>query len=310
MKKPTLELTWARCGGFSGTPKFKVEFALEPQREDSPVRVYTATLGICELPRCDCFNVFFMWKVISTQETESIVSRGFWFDIDRRRLVRTPEFEPCAESLRLSEILRTELTDAQQQELREWFFTVKSDVIRATSPSKIDILNLPSAPDGALVSFVEVFPHGLGFNFTFNGETWALEDQHCVQVDCDCTDTVLSFLKLRNAAGEITREISNPPAMRYNYKSRKTEPLVAGLAGDPKLAQLFHAAKNRFSLLDRELEINHLILRNLYMRQSTERLKAMAQAMGLSAKLGRNEPCPCGSGRKYKHCCLNKPKTA
>jgi len=25
-----------------------------------------------------------------------------------------------------------------------------------------------------------------------------------------------------------------------------------------------------------------------------------------SAKIGRNEPCPCGSGRKYKHCCATK----
>lgn len=24
-------------------------------------------------------------------------------------------------------------------------------------------------------------------------------------------------------------------------------------------------------------------------------------------KIGRNEPCPCGSGKKYKKCCLNKP---
>jgi hypothetical protein len=24
-------------------------------------------------------------------------------------------------------------------------------------------------------------------------------------------------------------------------------------------------------------------------------------------KIGRNDPCPCGSGKKYKHCCLNKP---
>jgi len=22
-------------------------------------------------------------------------------------------------------------------------------------------------------------------------------------------------------------------------------------------------------------------------------------------KIGRNDPCPCGSGKKYKHCCLN-----
>lgn len=27
-------------------------------------------------------------------------------------------------------------------------------------------------------------------------------------------------------------------------------------------------------------------------------------------KIGRNDPCPCGSGRKYKHCCLNRPDTA
>lgn len=24
-------------------------------------------------------------------------------------------------------------------------------------------------------------------------------------------------------------------------------------------------------------------------------------------KVGRNDPCPCGSGKKYKYCCLNKP---
>ena len=28
-----------------------------------------------------------------------------------------------------------------------------------------------------------------------------------------------------------------------------------------------------------------------------------------SGKIGRNEPCPCGSGKKYKHCCLGKHET-
>jgi preprotein translocase subunit SecA len=27
------------------------------------------------------------------------------------------------------------------------------------------------------------------------------------------------------------------------------------------------------------------------------------------AKVGRNDPCPCGSGKKYKHCCLRKEKS-
>lgn len=25
--------------------------------------------------------------------------------------------------------------------------------------------------------------------------------------------------------------------------------------------------------------------------------------------INRNDPCPCGSGKKYKVCCMNKPKT-
>lgn len=28
------------------------------------------------------------------------------------------------------------------------------------------------------------------------------------------------------------------------------------------------------------------------------------------AKIGRNDPCPCGSGKKYKRCCLGKPQAA
>ena len=29
-----------------------------------------------------------------------------------------------------------------------------------------------------------------------------------------------------------------------------------------------------------------------------------------NAKIGRNDPCPCGSGEKYKRCCLGKPQAA
>jgi tetratricopeptide (TPR) repeat protein len=28
------------------------------------------------------------------------------------------------------------------------------------------------------------------------------------------------------------------------------------------------------------------------------------------AKIGRNEPCPCGSGKKYKNCCLQQQEAA
>jgi uncharacterized protein YecA (UPF0149 family) len=31
-----------------------------------------------------------------------------------------------------------------------------------------------------------------------------------------------------------------------------------------------------------------------------------SQTVQVAHQLGRNEPCPCGSGKKFKKCCLGK----
>jgi hypothetical protein len=38
--------------------------------------------------------------------------------------------------------------------------------------------------------------------------------------------------------------------------------------------------------------------------QDADRLQRRTQASPRPAKVGRNDPCPCGSGKKYKKCCL------
>jgi len=46
----------------------------------------------------------------------------------------------------------------------------------------------------------------------------------------------------------------------------------------------------------------------LWRRQPLERQMPLTQTKGTqgNSKTGRNDPCPCGSGRKYKKCCLSK----
>ncbi len=39
-------------------------------------------------------------------------------------------------------------------------------------------------------------------------------------------------------------------------------------------------------------------------------MKRESHQPAVMKKIGRNDPCPCGSGKKYKFCCLNKPKDA
>ena len=45
-------------------------------------------------------------------------------------------------------------------------------------------------------------------------------------------------------------------------------------------------------------------------RTSVEAQRAPQPVRTAGAKVGRNDPCPCGSGKKYKHCCMHKEQTS
>jgi uncharacterized protein YecA (UPF0149 family) len=45
-----------------------------------------------------------------------------------------------------------------------------------------------------------------------------------------------------------------------------------------------------------------------YSHLTKKEREADIQPVRTEPKIGRNEPCPCGSGKKYKNCCINKKK--
>jgi hypothetical protein len=315
--KPKLELTWIGEENHPRRePRIRIELADDPQREDSPVRCLEAALAICHKPRCRCFNTYFQWLPVPTTALAAAAppAREFWFDLNEKSVVLTPELDNEPESLRLAEIIRAELTEADERQLREWFLTAKLAVIQTTPVAEIDITNLPNADDGAMVGFVDIFPLGLALNFTWNNEAWAVDEQYCVQPACKCQETVLSFLKLKNTTGQKTTRTKDPPALRYNYHTQASKPVAQGSAGNPPLDGLLAALKREHASLNPQLELRHLILQSLYARHYLARTRERLQSQltnpisAVAHKLGRNEPCPCGSGRKYKQCCLNKPR--
>jgi preprotein translocase subunit SecA len=78
----------------------------------------------------------------------------------------------------------------------------------------------------------------------------------------------------------------------FRVRIRKEGPLINGRRPDPGArANATHQALQSFSA------------RN---KGTGERAEANPQAMQIrrtEPKVGRNDPCPCGSGKKYKHCC-------
>jgi hypothetical protein len=315
-RKPKLELTWiGKDVRPKLEPRIRVEFAHEPQREDSPVYCHEAILGICAEPRCGCSNILFQWQpsLPNGLATTAPPVSEFWFDINEKSILLTPELEKDTASLRLADIIRSELTETDQQQLREWFLAVKLAIIQTTPISRIDINGLPDADDGKMIGFVDVFPCGLALNFTWNNEAWAVDEQYCVQPGCKCKETVLSFLRLMDAKGQKITVIQDTPSLRYNYHTQASQPVARGPAGSPSLDGLLAALKHEQASLNPQLELRHLIMQSLYARHYLERtrshLKSLSTVAGVSPMIGRNEPCLCGSGRKYKVCCLNKPRS-
>ncbi len=73
--------------------------------------------------------------------------------------------------------------------------------------------------------------------------------------------------------------------------------------GDWGLNYLCASYKRFFTHIDPAMQI---------MTQLLAARRPPAEIMNLPGRsrtqtVGRNDPCPCGSGRKYKHCCLNRP---
>ena len=46
------------------------------------------------------------------------------------------------------------------------------------------------------------------------------------------------------------------------------------------------------------------------MSQAAEEMTEKGHTYVAGEEPGRNDPCPCGSGLKYKHCCIDKAKVS
>jgi preprotein translocase subunit SecA len=49
--------------------------------------------------------------------------------------------------------------------------------------------------------------------------------------------------------------------------------------------------------------IQHDVAHSIYRVGIAKGTPKKKEAVPVGKKVGRNDPCPCGSGRKYKHCC-------
>ena len=84
---------------------------------------------------------------------------------------------------------------------------------------------------------------------------------------------------------------------------------VIGLRSYGQKDPLSEFKKEAFTLFEILLEkikndvVKFLINLNIVVSNEDEKKEKPKEVFGENKKVGRNEKCPCGSGKKYKHCC-------
>ena len=147
---------------------------------------------------------------------------------------------------------------------------------------------------------------------------YALLEHYCPDPDCDCRRVMLTVV-------EEDRPHRSLASINYAFDD---DDLMPGLFLDPMNEQTEHAEvlldmvsrvvlthQPYVSRLERHYGLvkaaasdpDHPAyddIQELVHRDSEDSVPRAAATPGQS--VGRNDPCPCGSGRKFKHCCLRQ----
>jgi hypothetical protein len=129
--------------------------------------------------------------------------------------------------------------------------------------------------------------------YEVGGHEYEAIDIYCVAKGCDCGEVSLDFASLDTS-------IAPEPGLVRVARSGIATFEPAHEKHGALLEELWAAFQKRYPNY-RE----RFARRTAIMRELSPRIVGVPRAgtVRKTAKVGRNEPCPCGSGKKYKKCC-------
>ena len=123
---------------------------------------------------------------------------------------------------------------------------------------------------------------------------------YCINPGCPCKDITLSFAEFDDE--DKPKELG---AVGINLKQFRVDEIQAIEAPEKELTQIFSKFQKRAGV-KKTLKTRQKEMKVIGKEIAKLSIKNRSQGRKSGSKLGRNDPCPCGSGKKYKKCCLSK----
>ena len=248
---------------------------------------FEVDFSICENPDCDCNGV----NMVLYNENNEI---NFFLDFTTEAYTENNYTE---REITIIKAFIEFLISAENNSLNFSFFKRNYQFIKERVKCRRDTLE--SFNIGSFLSYKDMLWKDKDINMNINGKDYLILDGYCVNSDCTCTEVALYFLEDVYKLG-----VRNPDfSFVYDYITG----MYRGLEGinDQKVK---HVISTISESENKKFKERHLKLKKYVEREVQKKIedKGFITNERRKRKLGRNDPCYCGSGKKYKKCCLDK----
>ncbi len=269
--------------------------------EDGCEKKYECTFSACDNPVCTCRNIDIDLASVPGQACGNLPGpcRRVKIDLDKRILSTSPGKDMLPEEKAFGDLLLSRLGEDDFNFLEIKHFSYKNKITNMADINEIDgFFDYEEVErDGLMYAYNGVLPFGDEFLVNVRGENYQILDQFCLLPKCKCTDASLDLVP----AGKNPMEADCWCAFRLKYAKKHWEVIEDFLPPIP-LKEVRFAIEEQHPDFYKRLRARHEKLKKIYL--NCRRKNYLPPQQVKDSKIGRNDPCPCGSGKKYKKCCF------
>lgn len=135
------------------------------------------------------------------------------------------------------------------------------------------------------------------------GSEYVVFEYYCNKLNCDCNSLVAEIMRINTDGNHIKKSLA---IIDYDWSTTESACKPALHPDSPRTNLASYILEVYTKMVHNE-EYLHRIkkqyssVKSLMLAKSS---KHNVQKINQTKKTGRNDPCDCGSGKKYKKCCL------
>jgi hypothetical protein len=264
---------------------------------------YECIISACENPVCTCGSVDLDLIPIQSEAEEKgrLKPRKVEINVEEKSLISENKKDVPEDDFEFSELFFSNLSEDDFQILQRKHFEFKNDISEKASPDSIDgYFDYHEVEFNRLMyAYNDVLPYGDQLSVAIDGKDCIVFDQYCLLPKCSCTDTNLDVVSI-DKKSKTRNELC---FISLNYRKKQWK-LSEGSSSPVALQTVRAAIEEQLPNIYTQIHKRHIKLKAIYAHCKKKHYSPKEELQ--LPKVGRNDPCPCGSGKKYKKCCLIK----